>query len=310
MEKIKERKIIFSTLDFNDETIIDSIAKIRNCTNPHDSYALVKCAAIISGLIKEDDINLTDLFDRVKSGIKITTDTREIPRGSGLGTSSIVAGTLLQALYKFMGIHYTENSLSYDVLRLEQLMSTGGGWQDQIGGIVKGIKLITTKPGIQNNFNIEKIKLSVKTKKYLNEKMILINTSQRRLARNLLRDVMGRYICGEPLSKKVLKEIQTLSLKMKESLEKDNISLFCKQLNKQFELSKKVNPGCTNTCIDFIFSTLDDYIDAKYICGAGGGGFLVVLLKENVTKKDIDKELRKVFQDIGVESCSIEIDGE
>ena len=32
---------------------------------------------------------------------------------------------------------------------LEQLLTTGGGWQDQLGGILHGIKLIETTPGFE-----------------------------------------------------------------------------------------------------------------------------------------------------------------
>ncbi len=50
-------------------------------------------------------------------------------------------------------------------------------------------------------------------------------------------------------------------------------------------LSKKLDPGCSNTCIDNILYVCDDLIDGKMICGAGGGGFLQVLLKENISKR-------------------------
>ena len=38
-------------------------------------------------------------------------------------------------------------------------MSTGGGWQDQVGGLTEGIKLISTKPGIAQNLVVEKIEM-------------------------------------------------------------------------------------------------------------------------------------------------------
>ena len=43
------------------------------------------------------------------------------------------------------------------------------------------------------------------------------------------------------------------------------------------------------------------------ICGAGGGGFLQVLLKENVTKADLEARLRQIFQDnpVAVWPCSL-----
>ena len=60
---------------------------------------------------------------------------------------------------------------------------------------------------------------------------------------------------------------------MKFELEKGNIDEFAKLLTSHWELSKKLDSGCTNTCIDQIFMAIDDMIDGKFISGAGGGGF-------------------------------------
>ena len=50
------------------------------------------------------------------------------------------------------------------------------------------------------------------------------------------------------------------------------------------EVSKKLDAGSTNTCIDQIFTSCEDLIDGKFISGAGGGGFLQVILKKGVSK--------------------------
>lgn len=41
------------------------------------------------------------------------------------------------------------------------------------------------------------------------------------------------------------------------------------------------------------------------VCGAGGGGFLQVILKKGVTKEDVHMRLKEVFQDnpVGVWDC-------
>lgn len=42
-------------------------------------------------------------------------------------------------------------------------------------------------------------------------------------------------------------------------------------------------------------------IDARFISGAGGGGFLMVLLKKGVTKEQLRERLLEIFQDSGVD---------
>ena len=39
-----------------------------------------------------------------------------------------------------MGYEYDADSIVHSVLILEQLLTTGGGWQDQVGGILPGFK--------------------------------------------------------------------------------------------------------------------------------------------------------------------------
>ena len=62
---------------------------------------------------------------------------------------------------------YTEEDLYAHVLAMEQIMSTGGGWQDQVGGITSGLKYITSMPGIQQQLQVTHIELSPQTKKEL-----------------------------------------------------------------------------------------------------------------------------------------------
>ena len=83
-------------------------------------------------------------------------------------------------------------------------------------------------------------------------------------------------------------------------MEKGDVDAFARLLNEHWELSKRLDSGCTNVCIDMIFKAVEDLIDAKMICGAGGGGFLQVVLKKGVTAAELQERLYEVFQDSGV----------
>ena len=45
---------------------------------------------------------------------------------------SILAGAVMAALWRAAGAEYTTGSLIHAVLHLEQMLTTGGGWQDQV----------------------------------------------------------------------------------------------------------------------------------------------------------------------------------
>jgi fucokinase len=190
---------------------------------------------------------------------------------------------------------------------MEQIMSTGGGWQDQIGGLVSGIKFNRSYPGIRQELKVEQVQMSEEALKELKERFALIYTGQRRLARNLLRDVVGNYIGARPKSVQALERMCELSALMKFELERGNIDNFAKLLDEHWEVSKQLDSGSTNTCIDQIFMVCEDLIDAKFISGAGGGGFLQVIMKKGVTHEQLRERLKGVFQESGVDVWECEL---
>lgn len=60
-------------------------------------------------------------------------------------------------------------------------MSTGGGWQDQVGGLSMGLKYITAESGMHQYPKVQQIELKQETKDELNSRFALIYTGQRRL---------------------------------------------------------------------------------------------------------------------------------
>lgn len=305
--KIPEKKIVFDSRDMDVHGEFDSIEELQKTGDPYDPFALQKACLLACGIIPSEGGSLDEILTRLGGGFEMHSEVTNVPKGSGLGTSSILSAACVKAVFEFMGISYTEEELYAHVLVMEQIMSTGGGWQDQVGGVTNGIKYITSKPGLDQQLRVEHIELQPETKKELNERFCLIYTGQRRLARNLLRDVVGRYVGNEPDSLYALNEIQKVAALMRFELERGKIDEFADLLNYHWELSRKVDAGSTNTLIDQIFLSIEDLIDAKMVCGAGGGGFLQVILKKGVQKADVHKRLKDVFQDNPVDVWDCEI---
>ena len=87
--------------------------------------------------------SLQETLTELHGGLEIRCQVR-LPIGSGLGTSSILAATVIRALAVMSGRTMDDQALSEAVMQLEQRMTTGGGWQDQAGGIFPGAKLLIT----------------------------------------------------------------------------------------------------------------------------------------------------------------------
>ena len=150
---------------------------------------------IACGIIpQKGEGNLQEILKKLGGGIYLSTQVVGVPKGSGLGTSSILSAACVKAIFQFLGKEMDDSRISEIVLCMEQIMSTGGGWQDQVGGLTEGIKFIRSNPGIHQQLDVEYVRISEETKKELQERFALIYTGQRRLARNLLRDVVGSYI--------------------------------------------------------------------------------------------------------------------
>jgi len=308
VKRLDELHVEFESKDIGVYTTVDSAAEIQDCHNPYDSFALHKAALIACGIIPvREEADLQEILKRMGGGIYLSTQVYGVPKGSGLGTSSILSGACVKGIFEFLGQERTDAEIYDVVLGMEQIMSTGGGWQDQVGGLTEGIKLISTKPGIAQNLVVEKIEMPEEGKKELKERFALIYTGQRRLARNLLRDVVGGYIGSRPESLKALKEMKAVAVLMRFALEQGDIDEFAELLNQHWKLSCMLDAGTTNTCIDQILLVCEDLIDGKFISGAGGGGFIQVILKKDVTKEQLHERLHGVFQDSGVDVWDCEL---
>ena len=302
VKKLQDLHVEFESADIGVFGTVNTVEEIRNCHNPYDPFALHKAALIASGLIPlEGEADLQQILRGLGGGIYLSTQVLGIPKGSGLGTSSILAGACIKGLYDFLDLPYTDAAISNVVLGMEQIMSTGGGWQDQIGGLINGIKFVTSQPGIDQKIEVETVEVPQKAMEELQQRFALIYTGQRRLARNLLRSVVGNYIGNRPASIKALQDMRPLTVLMKYELEQGNIDAFAALLNQHWALSLALDPSATNTCINQIFLACEDLIDGKFVCGAGGGGFLQVILKKGVSKQQLHERLTGIFQDSGID---------
>ena len=301
VEKLKDKKIVFDSRDMDVHGEFSEIEPLQSVGNPYDPFVLQKAALIATGIIPSSGGDLGSILDCLGGGILINSEVIGVPKGSGLGTSSILSAACVKAIYEFVGIDYTEGELYRCVSVMEQIMSTGGGWQDQVGGLSNGIKYIKTLPGTKQDIKVTHIEISKSASKELTERFALIYTGQRRLARNLLRDVVGRYIGNETEALYALNEIQRVAALMRFELERGNIDAFASLLNEHWKLSQIIDSECTNMLIEQIFASVDEIIDGRMVCGAGGGGFLQVVMKKGVTREQLHTRLKEVFQDSAVD---------
>ena len=311
IKKTSDKTVKFKSIDLEEEATFTSKKSLLDLSDPSDPFLIHKCALMIAGIIT-DDKPLDSLLRRIGGGIEIISHVA-LPKGSGLGTSSIFASACLKAVYDIFEIKYDEQSLYSDVLLLEQLIGTGGGWQDQVGALTPGIKLNSSAPatlavpGMVQEINVEYVSVPSEAYKELKDRFVLVFSGQQRFARNILREIMNKYILSDTQTLRILEEIQKLAKSMKKALEDGDIQKFSELLSAHYELSKRLDKGSSNNSIDLIFELCDDLIDGRFICGAGGGGFLQMILKKGISKDQLQERLNTLFRGSGVEVWDCEI---
>jgi fucokinase len=327
---VREQKGIFVKSEMRDFTTgmivneyqseIQSLSDFNNYRDPSTNCALLKCVLVQLGLLSmssNDDKPLqhsinqfcsTDINNNINFRLELIS-TSLLPQGSGLGTSSILAGCLVAAVARCIGILDDSNSPSQErflineVLQVEQLLTTGGGYQDQVNGIIGGIKYSQTKPfttssldgtlRTEEKIEIERVILDPKSSNKLEQSFVLVFTGQTRLAKNLLVNVLRRWSKRTPEICQTTAKLMTGASRCCDCVKETDLDGIGVCLSDYWALKKimagsesGVEPESIRTIIDIFQNKLMATRGAS-LCGAGGGGFLVLMTKDGLRSNDM-----------------------
>jgi len=342
---LPEPRLVLESRDLDVAIEPRTVGEVLRHADPSDPFSLHKASLVLSGIVPPDTdpaAPLAEVLARLGGGVRLTTGA-SIPRGSGLGTSSILAGAVLASLERLLadlGLSRTltqqaatrqselqpaerQNAgarqawtpdiprLFDQVLCLEQMLTTGGGWQDQAGGLTGGIKLVTTRPGLPQRLQVAPVELSPAVRAELGRRLMLVYTGQQRLAKDLLRHIMGRWMARDPEMVWILDEIARLAVAMRDALLAGDVDGFGALLGEHWEVNKRMDPGCTNPFIDGLFETMRPCIHGGKLAGAGGGGFAFVIGRGGDCVEALSAALARRYPGtrVAVWPCAIPVDG-
>jgi fucokinase len=293
---INQPEIRISSIDHGTRLEIRSIEELCDYRQPTCQFGLAKAALVLSGFSLQTSLwpegvnSLESILNVFGGGIEITT-LAAIPSGSGLGTSSIMGAVLLSAIGRLTGRETSPRELFNLVLQLEQELTTGGGWQDQIGGAVEGVKTIRTEPGLIPDPKIHFLPSDVLDPRKNGGLTLLYYTGLRRLAKNILGDVVGRYLDRNREAMDTLRRIHHFPPRMAEAISAKDLPGFGKLLGSAWELKKAIDPDSTTEDIEHILERVRPYIHGATLLGAGAGGFLLLVCRSGRDAGRIKKEL-------------------
>jgi galactokinase/mevalonate kinase-like predicted kinase len=317
--RVISRPVIrLSSIDVGEHVEISDLGQLLDYHRPSDPFALVKACLAISGFSPAmadwpGDVSLERMLREFGGGIELTTLVG-IPKGSGLGTSSIIGATVIAVIHRMMGRTPGQRELFHDVLRLEQAMTTGGGWQDQIGGAVGGTKITTTHPGMFPDPSIHYVPNDVLDPS--GGSTLLYYTGVTRLAKNILRQVVGGYFNRNRTIMATLAQEHQVARCIAEAMARKDAQAFGHYIDEAWRLQKQLCGDVTNAPIELLLSRIRPHIHGARILGAGSGGFMMMICKspadaaairQSLTEKPINERSR--FFDFSINNVGLEVTG-
>lgn len=270
---------VLITDDAENHLFINDLTSISTPFSSNDPFRLVKSALLVTGTVQ------------CSIGLSIKT-WASVPRGSGLGTSSILAAAVVKALLQIIDGDERNENVARLVLVLEQLMGTGGGWQDQIGGLYPGIKFTASFPGIPLRLQVTPLLASPSLILELQQRLLVVFTGQVRLANQVLQKVVTRYLRRDNHLISSIKRLAELAKVGREALMNCDVDELGEIMLEAWRLHQELDPYCSNEFVDRLFEFADPYCCGYKLVGAGGGGFALLLAKD----ADSAEELRGLLE--------------
>ena len=278
-----ELKIILRSIDLSARDDIYTYDALGDYAKVGASFAISKAALCLSGFhpdfcAKKYD-SLEEQLKELGAGIEITL-LSAVPKGSGLGTSSILASTVLATISDMFGLLWDKEEICVRTLALEQMLTTGGGWQDQYGGVFEGIKLLESEPGL-----IQKPKIRYAWERLFTEpgnagSVLLYYTGITRIAKSILAEIVRGMFLNNNIHLSVLKEMKLHALETYDVIQQGQWSQVAQKIALSWQLNQRLDNGTNTPEIQEILEKISDLTLGCKLLGAGGGGYMMIISKE------------------------------
>lgn len=279
----KEKSITLRSIDMGASVSISSYAELADFRRTADPFSIPKAALALAGFLPEwssrSYCSLGEQLEDFGWGLELTT-LAAIPSGSGLGTSSILATTVLGALSNFCGLGWDLNDVGKRALIVEQLLTTGGGWQDQFGGLTHGIKMLETESGLTQNPVTRWLPTDVYTLPEYRACHLLYYTGLRRTAKDILGEVVKLVFLNEHDTMVRLREMKGLAEEMFDAIQRSDLGRMGCLLRENWLQNQALDKNTNPEPIKRLTSLIDDLCYGYKLPGAGGGGYLYMIAKD------------------------------
>lgn len=226
----------------------------------------------------------------IEKSVEITI-LADIPsEGSGLGSSSSLTVGLLNAFYTFKGIQVSRERLAKEACDIEiGIIGKPIGKQDQYAAVFGGLnEILFYQDGLVkvNNVNLPDLMA-------LSSRLLLFYTNITRKAHNILKKQKENI----DVIFKTLLEMRNQVPLLKNNLENGANGKLGSILRQGWEMKKSLLSEISNEYIDEMYErALNAGATGGKICGAGGGGFLLLYVPKE--KQDAVRTALREYREI------------
>lgn len=279
----KEPRIVLRSIDLGASEVVTTYEQLGAFNQVGSPFSIPKAALALCGFLPEfcaePHQTLADQLRAFGCGIEVTL-LSAIPAGSGLGTSSVLAATVLGALNEFCGLGWDKAEIGHRTLTLEQLLTTGGGWQDQFGGLLHGVKLLQTQAGFQQDPIVRWLPTGIFTQPEYQACHLLYYTGIRRTAKTILAEIVRRMFLNQHEELSILRDMKAHAMTMYEAIQREDFETMGRLVRKTWQQNQALDSGTNPDECRRITELVDDLCLGYKLPGAGGGGYLYMVAKD------------------------------
>ena len=279
----REHHVVLKSIDLGASEIVETYEQLADFKRVGSPFSIPKAALTLAGFLPQySQEKYPDLKSQLMAfgcGIEITL-LSAIPAGSGLGTSSVLAATVLGTINDFLSLGWDKNEICHKTLVLEQLLTTGGGWQDQFGGVLQGVKLLQTCKGFEQQPIVHWLPTDLYTQPEYQACHLLYYTGITRTAKTILAEIVQKMFLNDHDQVALLREMKAHSLQMYEAIQRNDFKEMGKLAGKTWLQNQAIDAGTNPLEVKKLTDLIDDLCLGYKLPGAGGGGYLYMVAKD------------------------------
>ena len=237
---------------------------------------------------------------KFKSGIYLKTRS-ESPIGGGLGGSSSLIISMLKAFSKLLDFHFKDTHHMVHVAHnLEsQILFTPTGTQDYYPAVCGGLNVLNyTSTGITQSI------LPINNTEII-ENFLLVYTGRSHHSGLNNFEVLKSAVAKDQKVMSALQQIKIIADQMQHALETKNWSIIPELFQAEYKARIQLTPAFTSPEIEKLHEIgLSNGAEAVKICGAGGGGCVLIWVKPANRQKVIEACEKEKFQSLNARPVS------